>query len=61
MDLQGFTRSVVLIPANGQIWIGTPPVVLQDIFVFFHFVVWNRLFAKSIRSHSDIEKIEECF
>jgi len=38
MDLQG-TQSMVLALGNGQIWLGIPPVVLQFIFVFFHFVV----------------------
>jgi len=35
MDLQGM-QSIVLTSANGQIWLGTPPAVLQFIFVFFH-------------------------
>jgi len=46
---------------NGQIWLGTPPVVLQFILVFFHFVVGNCFFAKNIRSHSDIAKMTACF
>jgi len=29
--------------------------------VFFHFVVCNYLFAKNIRSHSDIAEMKECF
>ena len=37
---------MVLTLGNGQICIGTPPVVLQFILVFFHFVVWKCLFAK---------------
>jgi len=35
MDLQGM-QSMVFTPAKGQIWLGTPPVVLHCIFVFFH-------------------------
>jgi len=54
MDLQGTF-------GNGEIWPGTPPVVLQFILVFFHFVVCDFLFAKNIRSHSDIGKMKECF
>ena len=50
MDLQGM-QSMVLAPWIGQIWLGTPPVVLQFILVFFHFIVYNCLFAKNIRSH----------
>jgi len=38
MDLQGM-QSVVLTLGNGQIWLGAPPIVLQFIAVFFHFVV----------------------
>jgi len=60
MDLQGM-QIMVFIPSNGQIWLGTPPVVLQYIFVFFHLVVCNCVFAKSIRSHSDIGKMTESF
>ena len=52
---------MVLTLGNGQIWLGTPPVVLQFILVFFHFVVCNCIFAKNIRSHSDIEKMAKCF
>jgi len=54
MDLQGTL-------GNSQIWLGTPPVVLQFILVFFHFMVCNCLFAKNIRSHSDIGKMKETF
>jgi len=54
-------QSMVLTLGNGQILLGTPPVVLQFIFVFFHFVVCNCLFAKNIRSPSDIGKMTECF
>ena len=43
------------------IWLGTPPVVLQFILLFFHFVVCNCLFEKYIGSHSDIGKMTECF
>jgi len=60
MDLQGM-QSVVLTPGNGQISLGTLPVVLQLILVFFHFAVCNCLFAKNVRSHSDIGKMTECF
>jgi len=60
MNLQGM-KSMVLTGGNGQIWLGAPPIVLQFIFVFFHFVVCNFLFAKRIRSHSDIGKMTECF
>jgi len=45
MDLQGM-HSMVLTLGNGHIWLGTPPVILQYILVFFHFVVCNCLFAK---------------
>jgi len=58
MDLQGM-QSMVLTLGNGQIWLGTPPVVLQFILVFFHFVVCTCLIAKNIRSHSDIGKKKE--
>ena len=44
-------QSMVLTLGNGQTWIGTPPVVLQFILVFFHSAVCNCLFAKNIRSH----------
>jgi len=50
MDLQAM-QSMVLTLGNGQTWIGTPPVVLQFILVFFHSAVCNCLFAKNIRSH----------
>jgi len=60
MDLQG-TQSMVLTLGNGQIGLGTPPVVLQFISVFFRFVVCNCLFAKHLGSHSDIGKLTECF
>jgi len=36
-------------------------VVLQFLCVFFHFVVCSSIFAKCIRSRSDIGKITECF
>jgi len=32
-------QSMVLTPGNGQIWLEAPLIVLQFIFVFFHFVV----------------------
>jgi len=38
MDLQEM-QIIVLTLGNGQIWIGTLPVVLQFVFVFFNFVV----------------------
>jgi len=38
MDLQRM-ESIVLTFGNGQIWLGTPVLLLQFIFVFFHFVV----------------------
>jgi len=60
MDLQG-TQSMVLTLGNGQIWLGTSSRVLQFILIFFHFLVYNCLFAKNIRSNSDIGKTKECF
>jgi len=36
MDLQG-TQSTVLTLGNAQIWLGTPPLVIKFILVFFHF------------------------
>jgi len=60
MDLQGM-ESMVLTLGNGQTWLGTFPVVLKFLFVFFHLVVCNCLFAKNIHSHSDIGKMKECF
>jgi len=38
MDLQGM-QSMVLTLGNGQVWLGAPPIELQFIFVFFHFVI----------------------
>jgi len=38
MDFQ-VMQNMVLNLGNGQIWLGAPPIVLQFIFVFFHFVV----------------------
>jgi len=52
---------MVLTLENGQIWLGTPPVVLQFIVVFYHFVVCNCLFAKHLGSHSDIGRLTESF
>jgi len=40
-------KSMVLTLGNGQIWLGTPPVVLQYILVLFHFVVCSCAFAKN--------------
>jgi len=37
MDSLGM-QNLVLILGNGQNWLGTPPIVLQFIFVCFHFV-----------------------
>jgi len=55
MDLQGM-QSLVLTLGNGQIWLGAPPVVLQFIFVFFHFVVLQLPLREkhSFGFHSDI-------
>jgi len=39
---------MVLTLENGQIWLGTHPVALQFILVFFHFLVGKCLFAKNI-------------
>jgi len=39
---------------NSHIWLGTSPVVLKFILLFFHFVVCNCLFAKNIHCHSAI-------
>jgi len=58
--LQGM-QSLVTTLGNGQIWLGTSPVVVQFILVFFHFVVCNCIFAKNIRSYSDIGKMKDCF
>jgi len=52
---------MVLTLGNGQIWLGTSSRVLQFILIFFHFLVYNCLFAKNIRSNSDIGKTKECF
>jgi len=40
MDLQG-RQNMVLTLGNGQIWLGTPPVVLQFILVFF--ILWSAI------------------
>jgi len=63
LTLNGFpeTQNMVLTLGNAQIWLGTSPVVLKFILVFFHFVVCNCLFTKSIRSHSDIGRMTERF
>jgi len=49
-------QSMVLTLGNGQILLGAPPVVLQFIFVFFHFVALQMPLREkySFRSHSDI-------
>jgi len=60
MDLQGM-QSMVFTFGNGHIWLETPPVALQYILVFFHFVVCNCVFTKHTGSHSDIGKTTECF
>jgi len=46
-DLQGM-QSMVLILGIGQIWLGTPSVVLQFILVFFHFLIVKCFFTKNI-------------
>jgi len=58
MDLQRM-QSMILTPGNGLIWLGTPPVVLKFILLFFHSVICKCLFAKHIGSHSDIGKMTE--
>jgi len=52
---------MVLTLGNGQIWLGTPAVVLQLTLVILNFVVCNCLFAKHLGSHSDGGKLTECF
>jgi len=54
---------MVLTLGNGQIWLGAPQVVLQFIFVFFHFVALQMPLREkhSLRSHSDIGTMTECF
>jgi len=47
MDLQGMQITVLPL-GNGQMWLETPPVVLQFILAFFHFVVCNCLFAETL-------------
>jgi len=63
--MNGFIRkqSMVLTLGNGQISLGAPPVVLQFIFVFFHFVALQMPFREkhSFHSHSDIGTMAECF
>ena len=56
-------QSMILTLGNGQIWLGAPPVVLQFIFVFFHFVVllFSLREKHSFRSHSDIGAMTACF
>jgi len=54
-------QSTVFNLGNGQMWLGTTPVVLQFILVFFHFEVCHCLIAKHIGSHSYIGKMTECF
>jgi len=34
-------KSMVLTPGKGQIWLGTPPVVLQFFLVLFH--LWSAI------------------
>jgi len=60
MNLQG-KQNMVLTLGNVQIWLGSPPVVLQFILVFFHFVACICLFAKNIRSQSDSGKTKQSF
>jgi len=47
---------MVLTLGNGQIWLGTPPVDLQFILVFFHF---RQMPLRE--KHSDIGEMTECF
>jgi len=56
-------QSMILTLGNGQIWLGAPPVVLQFIFVFFHFVVllFSLREKHSFRSHSNIGTMTACF
>ena len=56
-------QRMVLTLGNGQIWLGAPQVVLQFIFVFFHFVALQMPLREkhSFRSHSDIGTMTECF
>jgi len=56
-------QSMVLTLGNGQIWRGAPLVVLQFIFVFFHFVVLQIPLREkhSFRSYSYIGTMTECF
>ena len=59
LTFNGFTTgmlSMVWTLGNGQIRLGIPPVVLQFILVFFHFVVCNCLFAKQTFSFWHWEK-----
>jgi len=41
---------MVLTLGNGQIWLGTAPVVLPFILVFFHFLMGKCLFARNIQT-----------
>jgi len=54
---------MVLTFGNGQIRLGAPPVELQFILVFFHFVVLQMPLREkhSFRSHCDIGTMTECF
>jgi len=57
MNLQGM-QSVVSIPANGQIWLGTPPVGFQCIFAFFQFVaLGNHLFPTLGKRQNDYDNV----
>jgi len=47
---------MVLTPANGQMCLGTSPVVLEFLYVFSHFVARNCLFMQSNHSHFDMGK-----
>jgi len=59
----GFTRNAKH-GLNSWKWsnlVGTSPVVLQYILLFFHFVVCDCLFVKHLGSHSDVGKLTEYF
>jgi len=42
MDLQEM-QNMAFIPANGQIWLRTPPVVLQRILVLYSSTLWSAI------------------
>jgi len=55
-DLQAM-QSIVSTLGNGQIWRGTPPIVLQFILVFFHFLVGKCLFVKNILTLAKLQNV----